>query len=255
MSNITCLIVDDEPNAVQLMEDHIRKVPYLQLKQKCYDAFEVLEFLKKDSVQLIFMDINMPQLSGMELAALLPKDQPIVFTTAYSSYALEGYEYNAVDYLLKPITFKRFMQAVTKAQTLLGTSLQDTAAKEAVAKDTPAKDAVAKDPAEKHASGYIFVKTGKQISKVDYEKVLYLEALREYVNIVTADSKMMIYKRMKELEEQLPANFVRIHNSYIVNIDHIAHIADNQVLVGKVKLPISASYREAFLQMVNNRLL
>lgn len=238
MSTITCLIVDDEPNAVQLLEDHIRKVPFLQLKAKCYDAFEVLEFLKSDTVQLIFMDINMPQLSGMDLAAMLPKDQHIIFSTAYANYALEGYEYNAVDYLLKPVTFKRFMQAVTKAQSLFAQPRQ-----EAVVKEIPA-----------HA-GYIFVKSGKQLIKVEYDKVLYLEALKEYVNIVTADSKMMIYKRMKELEEQLPANFIRIHNSYIVNIDHIQHIADNQVVIGKAKLPVSTSYREAFLQLVNKRLL
>lgn len=238
MNRITCLIVDDEPNAVQLLDDHIRKVPFLQLKAKCYDAFEVLEFLKSDMVQLIFMDINMPQLSGMDLAAMLPKDQHIIFSTAYANYALEGYEYNAVDYLLKPVTFKRFMQAVTKAQALFAQPRQETTT--AVAPAT---------------ASYIFVKSGKQLIKVEYDKVLYLEALKEYVSIVAADQKLMIYKRMKELEEQLPANFIRIHNSYIVNIDHIQHIADNQVVTGKAKLPVSASYRDAFLQVVNKRLL
>jgi len=118
MKQLTCLIVDDEPNALKLLEDHIRKVPHLQLKHKCFDAFEVLEFLKTNSVDLIFLDINMPQLSGMELAAMMPKDQKIIFTTAYSEFALEGYEYNAIDYLLKPVTFKRFMQAVSKLSIL-----------------------------------------------------------------------------------------------------------------------------------------
>lgn len=242
MSMITCLIVDDEPNAVQLLEDHIRKVPFLHLKAKCYDAFEVLEFLKTDKVQLIFMDINMPQLSGMDLAALLPKEQHIIFSTAYANYALEGYEYNAVDYLLKPVTFRRFMQAVNKAQALFSqprTEIQP----------------VKQEPATAAPAGYTFVKSGKQLVKVEYDKVLYLEALKEYVNIVTGESRMMVYKRMKELEELLPGNFIRIHNSYIVNIDHIQHIADNQVVIGKAKLPVSASYREAFLQQVNKRLL
>lgn len=238
MNTITCLVVDDEPNAVQLLEDHIRKVPFLQLKAKCFDAFEVLEFLKTGSVQLMFMDINMPQLSGMDLAAMLPKDQHIIFTTAYANYALEGYEYNAIDYLLKPITFKRFMQAVTKAQSVLTPVKGEAASQAAVPKDA-----------------YIFVKSGKQLVKVEYDKIMYLEALKEYVNVVTADSKMLIYKRMKELEEQLPANFIRIHNSYIVNIDHVQHIADNQVVIGKMKLPVSASYRESFLALVNKRLL
>lgn len=239
MNSITCLIVDDEPNAVQLLVDHVRKVPFLELKGTCFDAFEVLEFLKKDSVQLIFMDINMPQLTGMDLAAMLPRDQHIIFSTAYAEHALEGYEYNAIDYLLKPVTFKRFMQAVTKAQSVLSQP----------ATTTP----VAQEPVA--TAKYIFVKSGKQLIKVEYDKILYLEALKEYVNIMTADSKMMIYKRMKELEEQLPANFIRIHNSHIVNIDHVQHIADNQVVIGKARLAVSASYREAFLRRINQRLL
>lgn len=239
MNSISCLIVDDEPNAVQLLEDHVRKVPYLELKATCFDAFEVLEFLKKDTVQLIFMDINMPQLSGMDLAALLPRDQHIIFSTAYAEHALEGYEYNAIDYLLKPVTFKRFMQAVTKAQAVLTQQASHTTT------------------VQEHAAvgRYIFVKSGKQLVKVEYDKILYLEALKEYVNIITADSKMMIYKRMKELEEQLPANFIRIHNSHIVNIDHVQHIADNQVVIGSAKLAVSASYKEAFLRRINQRLL
>lgn len=242
MNSITCLIVDDEPNAVQLLEDHVRKVPFLQLKATCYDAFEVLEFLKKDSVQLIFLDINMPQLSGMDLAAMLPAGQHIIFSTAYAGYALEGYEYNAVDYLLKPVTFKRFMQAVTKARTLL---------------EPKAGQAPPASPAQEIPAGqrYIFVKSGKQLIKVEYDKVRYLEALKEYVNIVMEDDKLLIYKRMKELEEQLPANFIRIHNSYIVNIDHIRHIADNQVVIGNAKLAVSASYKETFLRKVSQRLL
>ncbi|MFT3824967.1 MAG: LytTR family DNA-binding domain-containing protein [Chitinophagaceae bacterium] len=236
MKQLTCLIVDDEPNAVQLLDDYVHKVPYLQLLQKCYDAFEALEFLKNRQVDLIFLDINMPQLTGMELAAILPKEQKIVFTTAYSEHALEGYEYNAIDYLLKPVTFKRFMQAVQKAQAL----------------SLPAPPTAVQESPE---ASYMFVKSGKQIVKVAYNDMLYLEAVKEYVCLYTPGNKLLVYKRMKELEESLPDNFSRIHLSYIINRDHITRIEDNHVLISNARIPISEKYRNEFLQQVNSRLL
>lgn len=235
MNTITCLIVDDEPNAVQLLEDHIRKVPRLILKQKCYDAFEALTFLQSDQADLLFLDIQMPGLSGMELATFLSKEQRIIFTTAFANYALEGYEYNAIDYLLKPITFKRFVQAINKAVLSF-----------------PAVTPVA--PVE-HLPDYIFIKSGKQIIKIAYIDILFIEALKEYVNIVLPDGKVLAYKRMKDLEEQLPENFIRIHNSYIINIQHLEKIVDNHVLIGNMKLPVSSSCRPQLLAMINRRLL
>lgn len=238
MKQITCLIVDDEPNALRLLEDHIRKVPHLQLRHKCFDAFEVLEFLKSNSVDLMFLDINMPQLSGMELAAMMPKDQKIIFTTAYSEFALEGYEYNAVDYLLKPVTFKRFMQAVSKLNIL-------------EKRDLPIVEPVAGETEEE----YMFVKSGKQIIKVEYQNILYFEALKEYVCIYTPEEKLLVYKRMKELEESLPKNFIRVHNSYIININHLQKIDANQVIIGKEKIPVSNSYRDHLLEVINKRMI
>jgi two-component system LytT family response regulator len=231
---ITCLIVDDEPNAVQLLEDHIRKVPRLVLKQKCYDAFEALHFLQSDQADLLFLDIQMPGLTGMELAAFLSKEQRIIFTTAYANYALEGYEYNAVDYLLKPITFKRFAQSINKA--LLAFSAVQSIA-----------------PVEEN--DYIFIKSGKQILKLEYSQILFIEALKEYVNIVLPDGKVLAYKRMKDLEEQLPNNFLRIHNSYIINISHLEKIVDNHVQIGTAKLPVSASCKAQLLAVINRKLL
>jgi two-component system LytT family response regulator len=233
VNTITCLIVDDEPNAVQLLEDHIRKVPRLVLKQKCYDAFEALAFLQSDQADLLFLDIQMPGLSGMELAAILSKEQRIIFTTAYANYALEGYEYNAVDYLLKPITFKRFVQAANKA--LLSFSEVT--------------------PAAENLPDYIFIKSGKQIIKIAYNNILYIEALKEYVNIVLPEGKVLAYKRMKDLEEQLPENFIRIHNSYIINMQHLEKIVDNHVLIGEARLPVSSSCRPQLLAMINRKLL
>lgn len=237
MNTISCLIVDDEPNAVKLLEDHIQKVPFLQLKQKCFDAFEAISFLQKERVDIIFLDINMPEMSGMELAAVLPKDQGIIFTSAYSSYALEGYEYNAVDYLLKPITIKRFLQAVYKARRYFP----------AVATEA--------DPGGSLQADYMFIKTGKQIVKIEYQKVLYFEAVKEYVNIVSTEGKNLVYKRMKQLELQLPVSFIRIHNSYIINLDRLEKIADNYAIIGQAKLPVSASYREQLLSLVEKKLL
>ena len=232
MNTISCLIVDDEPNAVQLLEDHIRKVPRLVLKQKCYDAFEALRFLQSDHADLLFLDIQMPGLSGMELATFLHKEQRIIFTTAYANYALEGYEYNAVDYLLKPITFKRFAQSVNKA-VLTFPAVQ-----------TPVEE-----------NDYIFIKSGKEIIKLAYSRILFIEALKEYVNIVLPDGKVLAYKRMKDLEEQLPDNFLRIHNSYIINIDHLEKIVDNHVIIGKERLPVSASCKAQLLAVISRRLL
>lgn len=234
MNTISCLIVDDEPNAVQLLEDHIRKVPRLILKQKCYDAFEALTFLQSDQADLLFLDIQMPGLSGMELASFLHKEQRIIFTTAYANYALEGYEYNAVDYLLKPITFKRFAQAINKALLTFPVIPSATLTDE---------------------NDYIFIKSGKQIIKLEYGQILFIEALKEYVNIVLQDGKVMAYKRMKDLEEQLPDNFLRIHNSYIVNINHLEKIVDNHVQIGATRLPVSASCKAQLLAVINRKLL
>lgn len=238
MSVITCLIVDDEPNALRLMEDHISKIPFLALKQKCFDAFEVSAYFQKEQVDLVFMDIEMPQMSGMELAAVLPKNQPIIFTTAYAAYALDGYEFNTLDYLLKPVTFKRFAQAASKAQDYFSSIKQPPDFKE-----------------QDILPDCLFIKSGKQLLKINYSDILYFEASKEYVNIVSTSGHSLIYKRMKQLETQLPAQFIRIHHSYIVNINHIQKIMDNHVLIGEARLPISAGYREQLSRFIDGKLL
>lgn len=239
MKIITCLIVDDEPNAVQLLEDYIQKIPYLMLKQKCYDAFEALQFLEKEKVDLVFLDINMPKMSGMELAALLPKGQCIIFTSAYASFALEGYEYNALDYILKPIIFKRFVQAVEKVRDYFQAQ---TAKKSFV---------IAESKKE-----FMFIKSDRKHIKVYYDDILYFEAQQEYVKVVLAnDSPVLVYKRMKQLEEQLPSNFIRIHNSFILNNNYLDFIVDNHASVKGEKLPISASYKAKLIAIIENNTL
>jgi len=230
MTKIGCLIIEDEPNAQQLLQDYISKVPYLTLKGTCFDALEALEFLGHSQADLIFLDINMPDLTGIELIHMLPKEQKVIFTTASSDHAIESYEYNAVDYLLKPITFKRFLTAVQKAFH-----------------PSP--------PAPSQAEDYLFAKSDKKMIRVNLRDIIYFEALKEYVCIHTRTQKIVTYKRMKELLEKLPGHFTRIHNSYIVNGDHITRVEGNYVLVGDKNLPVGISYRDAFAKFVQLRAL
>lgn len=230
---IRCLIVDDEPYAVNLLAEYVTQVSWLSLEHKCYNALEALDYLKGHTADLVFLDINMPQLSGMQLTALLPLGQLFIFTTAYSEFAVESYEKNAVDYLLKPITFDRFLKAVNRAAQLL----QSPAGKQ-----TP--------------TGHkLFLKTGKTIVQLQYHDVIFIEGLKDYVVFHTAQGKHVVYKRMKELEETLPAQFSRVHNSYIVNHDHIRKIEDNHVCIGDNRVPVSEKYRTGFFEKVNHRLL
>lgn len=231
---ITCIIVEDEPNAVQLLQDHIGKVPFLELRAVCFDAMEAMAFLKQQQADVLFLDINMPRLSGLELAAMLPAGQKIIFTTAYSEYALDSFEYHVIDYLLKPITFKRFIQAVNKLAppaTASVTQVQDT------------------------AGDFIFIKSGRQVHKLEYSRILYLEAMKEYVSIHMQDEKLLVYKRMKEMETVLPAGFVRIHNSFIINLAHTSQVNGSTAEVAGRELPVSSGYRERFLEMVRKRLV
>ncbi len=231
---IQCLVIDDEPYAVNLLEEYISQVPYLQLQQKCYNALEALDYLNHFQPDLIFLDINMPHLSGMQFASLLPPGQRFIFTTAYSEFAAESYEKNAVDYLVKPITFERFLKAVMKVVNGGNTANAD------------------QPPAP---SRRLFLKSGKAIIQVDYEDVLYIEGLRDYVVFHCRQGRHIVYKRMKDLEGILPVNFSRVHLSYIINRDHILRFEDNHITIGQERIPVSDKYRESFLQTINQRLL
>ncbi len=237
MRNITCLIVEDEPNAMKLLEDYIGNIPFLQLSGKCYDAMSAISFLRSQSVDVIFLDINMPLLTGIEMAAMISKEQKIIFTTAYSEYALDSFEYHVVDYMLKPVTFKRFVQAINKLQSFMHEEIANAASNTGAEPD------------------FLFVKSGKQVHKIEYASVYYLEALKEYIAIHTPTEKILVYKRMKEVAETLPAQFVRIHNSYIVNIHHIKNIGSNMVLVKDQRLPVSGSYKDLFQERISGRML
>ncbi|MHA4811716.1 LytR/AlgR family response regulator transcription factor [Flavitalea flava] len=237
--NLRCLIVDDEPNAVNLLEMFILQNTGWQLLAKCYDAMEALAFLKTNPADLIFLDINMPQLSGMELAGLLPKETRIVFTTAYSQYAADSYSFQTIDYLLKPITLKRFYAALQKVETYFersgtgGTGI--------------------KPPAISPSDEYFFIKSGRMLHKILLRDILYFEGEKEYARLVSANDKLLIYRRLKDIEEQLSPSFTRVHNSYIVNIAQVDTIRDNHIFIADKQIPISEKFKENFMNIIRKR--
>jgi len=234
--SLRCLIVDDEPNAVNLLEMFIRQNTDWDIHGKCYDAREALAFLKSNPVDLIFLDINMPHLTGMEMAPLLPPQASIVFTTAYSEYAADSYGFPTIDYLLKPITLKRWYAAMQKIEAHF-------------ARPEPPAQSATMPPDDE----YFFIKSGRMLHKVLLKDILYFEGDKEYARLVTPTQKLLLYRRLKDIEEQLSASFARVHNSYIVNIARLDSIRDNHVFIGAKQIPISEKFREPFMLRIRER--
>jgi DNA-binding LytR/AlgR family response regulator len=233
--SVRCIIVDDEPNAVNLLEMFIRQTTQWQLLAKCYDALEALAFLKTQEVDVVFLDINMPHLTGMELAGLLPANTYIVFTTAYSEYAADSYGYPTLDYLMKPVTLKRFYAAVQKVEAHFARKDDDR----------PLSPPLTEE--------YFFIKSGKTLHKVLLKDILYFEGEKEYVRLVASTGQLLVYRRMKEIEEQLTAPFIRVHHSYIVNISRLDKIQDNHVFIGGMQISVSDKFRNQFMEAVKLR--
>ncbi|WP_183557900.1 LytR/AlgR family response regulator transcription factor [Mucilaginibacter sp. SP1R1] len=231
--NLSCIIIDDEPDAVSLLELLIKQSTTWELKARCYNALEALEFLKKNPVDFIFLDINMPQLTGMELATLLPPRTKIVFTTAYSEYAAESYTFQTVDYLLKPITLKRFLSAVQKIEAYFLNHEPEKALHQASGPD------------------YFFVKSGKVLRKIRLRDIQYFEGEKDYVRLVTGEEQLLIYHRLKDIEEQLKLPFIRVHNSYIINYDHLFKMEDNHIYIADKRIPVSEKFRDRFMEVIN----
>ncbi len=228
-----CLIVDDEYLALQLLESYITKIPSLQLVGKCRNGLQALEILRTQEVDLLFLDIQMPDLTGLDLLKTLRHPPMVIFSTAYSEYAIEGYELNVLDYLLKPIPFERFVKAINKAESLF--SLQNQ--QESVSNFHEKKPAMKKD--------YFMVKADYKNLKVRFEDILYVEGLKEYVSIYTTQGKRIItHSTMKNMEQVLtPHQFMRIHKSYIVSLLKVDAIVGNMLEVNSVEIPIGRSYR------------
>nr|WP_321521437.1 LytTR family DNA-binding domain-containing protein [uncultured Macellibacteroides sp.] len=225
---ISCIIVDDEPLALEVLSSFIARIPYLVLEGQYTDPFFAMEHLRKKKVDLLFVDIQMPDISGIELVKTLNNPPKIVFTTAYSSYAIEGFNLNAMDYLLKPIAFDRFLVAVNKVRDYM--ELSEAALE-------------VHQPEEKDVPEYMFVKSNYKDIKINFNEVLYIEGSEDYIKIHTTTKKVMTLLSMKGVMEKLPENqFIRIHRSFIVAIDKIESKSNERITIGKQSLPIGASY-------------
>ena len=239
---IRVLAIDDEPLALQQLTAYIQKIPFLSLEGQCQSAIEAKEILNRENIDAIFCDINMPDLNGMEFVKSLASPPLIVFTTAYSEYAVEGFQVNAVDYLLKPFGLDDFKRAANRLQERLS---------------APAAP-VAATPADKDDDDTIFVKTDYRVVKVAISDIRYIEGMSEYLKLhLKSDPKPLItLLSMKKIEEFLPAYFMRIHRSYIINLKEIQEVNKNRVIMdADTYLPIGDNYKEAFNDYLNTKFL
>jgi len=220
---ITCIAIDDEPKALEVIERYCQKTSLVALRASFREPVKAIDFLNREKVDLIFLDINMPDISGMQLVQTLSPRPMIVFTTAYSHYAVESYDLNALDYLLKPITFERFMAAINKA-----TATQLT-----------------KNSLNNEDETSIFIKSGPQTYQVKVADILYLEKDGNYITIHLKDRNILIRENMGDIFDLVPANdFLRVHKSYVVAIKHITMIEVHQLIINGEKIPIGTTYRE-----------
>ena len=238
---LNCLIVEDEPLARNLLTDYVRKVPSLHLVDACSSPLAAMEVLRNTKIDLLFLDVQMPEITGITLLKTLQKRPFVILTTAYSEYALEGYELDVVDYLLKPITFERFLKSVDKVIQRVNEKMVHTPAPE-------------ERPAVETVQPFVFIKDGTKLIKVRLEDILYVEGLKDYVTIHTRQQKIVSLQRLKVLETQLPADkFIRIHNSFIVSVSAIDVIHKGDVQIGEVLLPIGDTYRKTFKEFIEKK--
>lgn len=234
-----CLIIDDEPLAIELLEDFVSKVPFLKFVASCSNGIEAISILKSDTIDLIFTDIEMPDFSGIEFIKSLDVKPLFIFTTAYSHYAIEGFNLNAVDYLVKPIPFHRFLTAVNRAQEIF--ALKNTSAK------TPIQSSF-----QTEQSSFIFVKSDYENIKINIEDIKYIEGLKDYIKIyATSHKPILTLSSFKKIEEKLPTNiFVRVHRSYIVSLKYIHSVQRNRIIIDQVRIPIGNNYKNDFIKKI-----
>ena len=224
-----CLIVDDEPLAIQLLKSHVEQVPNLELVDTCDNALEAFEVLKSKQVDLLFLDIQMPMLTGVEFLKSLAQPPKVIFTTAYRDYAMEGYELNIVDYLLKPITFERFFKAINKYFELTST----------VAPAVPITPA----PQQPLQNDHLFINVNKKYHKVLFNDILYIESLKDYLRIYTTSEPVTTKEKISEFIEKLPNQFIRIHRSFIINKQKVTAFTASDVEIGPMEIPIGGNYK------------
>ena len=228
MKKIKCIIVDDEPLAVQLLENYVKKIPFLNLVFTSNNPVTVLEYIQNNEADLIFLDIQMPQLSGINFMKIAGEQLKYILTTAYSEYALEGYEHNVIDYLLKPISFERFSKSTLKAKEHF--QIKDS------------------------GISHFFVKSSGQQNRINFDDISFIESIKDYVNIKTENQEHIVLETLKSLENQLPDHFLRVHKSFIINLNKIQTIDGKNIqLVSEKIIPIGETYKSDFLLKIKNR--
>ncbi|GAA4310767.1 LytTR family DNA-binding domain-containing protein [Compostibacter hankyongensis] len=235
---LSCIIIDDEQHAIDLLKNYIDQIPFLQLEKSFSNPLHAIKFLNDHKADVAFVDIQMPQLSGIDFIRLVQGKTQVVITSAFKEYALEGYEHQVLDYLLKPITFDRFLKAAQRATELL---------------EKPADRPVAEQP----ANSYIIVKkdTKNRLQKIELDEIRFIEGLKNYVSIYTEQQKIITLLNMKDLEDSLPRNrFIRIHKSYIISLDKVRTVEGNFVFLKNFKtgIPLGETYKASFLNTLRN---
>lgn len=247
---IHCLVIDDQPNSVDILNNYIEKTPFLSLAGTASNPLEAMELMQRTTVDLMFLDVHMPHIDGIEFLKMQQGQCQVIMTTAFTDFALKAFEYEALDYLMKPIPFERFLRA---AQRALNQSVDRSApASRATPMVTEAKD------------NYMLVKTetkGKML-KIDYKDIMYLEGMKNYVSIYVGDGegstdRVITYSSIKDMEERLPSNFVRVQKSYIVCLDYVRAIEGNQILMQGMKayIPLGDTYRRGFMSMLEDKIV
>lgn len=216
---INCIIIDDEPSSQNVLKSFVARVSYLNLNKVCNNALEALEFLKSNSVDLLFLDINMPEISGINFYKSLKYPPKVIFTTAYSEYALDGFEVEAVDYLLKPFSFDRFLKAIDKVKLPVIEN-----------KET------------------IIIKSDKKLHQIKLSSIYYIESIGDYIKIYLNNNFLVTYKSLKKITEELPKSFIQVHKSYVVNMSKVDYIEGNLITINKNKIPLGLKFKRNFLE-------
>ncbi len=236
--NITCIVVDDEPLAIEKLTDYIQRIPYLKLQASFDNAIEALEYLRDKKTELVFLDIQMEKFTGIQLLEILRNPPKIVITSAYDKYALKGYELDVTDYLLKPIAFERFLKAVNKVSEEIRA---EQASKPSTTPVTP----------EKSTSDFIFIKADYHMHKIKFDDILYIEGMKDYLRLHLPTKRIMTLMSFMKIEKVLPPEkFMRVHKSYIVSLERIERIERNTIMIEDQKIPIGNKYKKEFFEFL-----
>jgi DNA-binding LytR/AlgR family response regulator len=240
---IRCIAIDDEPLALDLIRDYTERIPFLSLEGLFESGMEVLDWLQHHQVDLIFLDIMMPDITGIQFMEILQNRPLVVFTTAYDQYALKGFELDVVDYLLKPISFDRFLKAVLKAQDRLFSE-----------KPGSTNESATQGIISLHDKGYIFIRTEGHLKKIDLRSIGYIEGMKDYLSIHTGEGRIMTLMNFRDMLNLLPKErFIRIHRSFIIHVDCIDRVESKVVIIKNKRIPIGKAYRDGFFEMIKNK--